>query len=79
MEIRREKAGSLPPKKKKESRWQAALDDLRTLPMGESTVITLPEKVPGGQCANIEKLARIRGMNVKAQRREKEIWIEKLA
>jgi len=79
MEMRREKSVNIPPMRRKRTRWLAALEDLRTLPLGESTVITLPEKVLGGQCPNIEKLARLRGLKVKASRREKEIWIEKLA
>jgi hypothetical protein len=79
MEIRREKAGNMPPKCQKQTKWQDVLDDVATLPAKECTVVIPTEKLKDADGSNIERLARSRGLRVKACIRGKEIWIERLA
>ena len=87
MTVRVEKTASLPPVRARVSPFVGIMEKIRKLPKQgnapspeDESLVVMPDKSPkGADTVNIERMARSRGMKVKAHRRGVEIWIERLA
>lgn len=79
MNMRIEKHEALPPARNSgNNRWLSIEKKLRNTPIGEDLVVDIDEKITSSCGFHIEKFARSKGMQVKARKRGKEIWIERL-
>lgn len=79
MHIRIESAEKLPPAREPgKCRWTPILTKLQSLEIGKHLVVTPTEKLNTSVGNHIEKFAKSRGIKVKARKRGKEIWIERL-
>lgn len=79
MNTRIEKSEALPTAHNTgNSRWQSILAQLRLVEIGKHLVITPDEPFTSSVGIDIERFARRRGMKVKARKRGKEIWIERV-
>lgn len=80
MNMRIESSDKLPPAREPgKCRWSPIIPKLKATEIGKHLVV-IPEKTFNSSVGNhIEKFARARGMQVKARKRGKEIWIERIA